>query len=494
MTDGGYRDPSDRQDDFTAQNNPAPTPYSKLPPLPGSDAGAASSPFDAPTGVTSTGGFAAQQPTTVTPAYQAPQYQAPQHQSGAYGAAAPTAPYGAPSTTPYQQPYGTGQFAAASPSGPPTGSLPPIGSDPAPGGGSGRGGSGKKLLVGAAVVAVLAGGVGGGVGYLVSDRNGTSSNADTSIATGPTQTAQPPAAPGSVQETAARVLPSVVSITVSNGREVGSGSGVVLSDDGTILTNNHVVGGPNMQVLVSFSDGSRARARVLGADPVSDVAVIKADKIGLTPITIGKSDNLTVGQNVIAIGSPLGLEGTVTTGIISALNRPVSTSGADGQDSVIDAIQTDAAINPGNSGGALINSAGALIGINTAIATLGASTGSESGSIGLGFAIPVDQAMRVANQLRTSGKATQANIGVSVRPAADLEKPGAVVANVVRGGPAERAGIPVGALITAVNDRHITSADSLVAAVRSNAPADTVKVTYTVNGDSKTVDVTLGTL
>ncbi|MDR2279487.1 MAG: trypsin-like peptidase domain-containing protein, partial [Gordonia sp. (in: high G+C Gram-positive bacteria)] len=301
-------------------------------------------------------------------------------------------------------------------------------------------------------------------------------------------------APGSVQETAARVLPSVVSITVSNGRQVGSGSGVVLSEDGTILTNNHVVGGPNMQVLVSFSDGSRARARVLGADPVSDTAVIKADKTGLTPITIGKSDNLTVGQNVIAIGSPLGLEGTVTTGIISALDRPVSTSGTDGQDSVIDAIQTDAAINPGNSGGALINSAGALIGINTAIATLGASTGSESGSIGLGFAIPVDQAMRVANELRTSGKASQANIGVSVRPAVDLEKPGAVVANVVRGGPAERAGIPVGALITAVNDRHITSADSLVAAVRSNAPGDTVKVTYTVNGDSKTVDVTLGTL
>ncbi|WP_161894850.1 S1C family serine protease [Gordonia spumicola] len=472
MTDGGYRDPRDRDDDNSAPTRHTPTPYTQLPPLPGSTQPTTGGFPAQPT----TGGFAAQPPTNPTPGYQ-------QFGPG-------------PTTTPYQSPYGTGQFGAVPPNGPHTGPIPVVGGPaPAPTPGPGRKtGTGTKLIVGAAAVAVLAGGVGGGVGYLVSDSENSSSNSNTSIATGPTQTAQPEAAPGSVQETAARVLPSVVSITVSNGREVGSGSGVVLSSDGTILTNNHVVGGQNVQVLVSFSDGSRARARVLGADPVSDVAVIKADKTGLTPITIGASKNLSVGQNVIAIGSPLGLEGTVTTGIISALDRPVSTSGADGQDSVIDAIQTDAAINPGNSGGALINSAGALIGINTAIATLGASTGSESGSIGLGFAIPVDQAMRVANQLRSNGKATQANLGVSVRQGTDLEKPGAVVASVVRGGPAEKAGIPVGALITAVGQRHITSADSLVAAVRSNAPGDTVKVTYTVDGASKTVDVTLGTL
>ncbi|MFC3241843.1 S1C family serine protease [Gordonia humi] len=288
------------------------------------------------------------------------------------------------------------------------------------------------------------------------------------------------------------MLPSVVSILVSDGRQEGSGSGVVLDSDGVILTNNHVVAGAQ-QVLVTFNDGSRAPAKVLGADPVSDIAVIKADKTGLTPITIGASKNLSVGQDVIAIGSPLGLAGTVTTGIISALNRPVSTSGTDGsQESVIDAIQTDAAINPGNSGGALINASGALIGINTAIATTGAE--GESGSIGLGFAIPIDQAMRVAKELQASGKATQASLGVSVRPNTDVEKPGALVASVVRGGAAEKAGIPNGALITGVDDRKISTSEALVAAIRSYAPNDTVKVTYSVRDQSKTAEATLGTM
>ncbi len=350
------------------------------------------------------------------------------------------------------------------------------------------------------VLALLAGLLGGVLGAgLV---KGGGSGSDTPIiatGSGPSErvTTQPPARPGSVQDVAARVLPSVVSIIVQAGRQTGSGSGVVLSEDGTILTNNHVVsaGGtaPADTVLISFSDGSRAKAKVIGTDPTSDIAVVKAEKTGLTPITVGTSNNLSVGQDVIAIGSPLGLEGTVTTGIISALNRPVSTAGEDGTtESVIDAIQTDAAINPGNSGGALVNSSGALIGINTAIATLGGGSEGVSGSIGLGFAIPIDQAMRVANQLASGGKVSRASLGVNVRPSGNEAQPGALVASVEAGSPAQRAGIPEGALITAVDDRKIATSEALVAAIRSHAPDDEVKITFSHQNQSRTVTVKLG--
>ncbi|GAA4641513.1 trypsin-like peptidase domain-containing protein [Gordonia humi] len=463
MNDGAYRDTSAGNDDFTGQQPASPNPYSQ--------GQYGENPFGRPTSTPGTGGFGAQP----------------------YGA--PAAPQSPQPTTPYAgAPYsgqGTGQFGSVPPNPPPTSPFGGAG-DGSGGGGGKRGNGGKKFLVGAAAVVVLAGAAGAGAGALVANSDGASSAPSTSVAAGATETAQPTAAPGSVQETANRVLPSVVSILVSDGRQEGSGSGVVLDSDGVILTNNHVVAGAQ-QVLVTFNDGSRAPAKVLGADPVSDIAVIKADKTGLTPITIGASKNLSVGQDVIAIGSPLGLAGTVTTGIISALNRPVSTSGTDGsQESVIDAIQTDAAINPGNSGGALINASGALIGINTAIATTGAE--GESGSIGLGFAIPIDQAMRVAKELQASGKATQASLGVSVRPNTDVEKPGALVASVVRGGAAEKAGIPNGALITGVDDRKISTSEALVAAIRSYAPNDTVKVTYSVRDQSKTAEATLGTM
>ncbi|MFZ2511363.1 MAG: trypsin-like peptidase domain-containing protein [Gordonia sp. (in: high G+C Gram-positive bacteria)] len=357
----------------------------------------------------------------------------------------------------------------------------------------GRGPVWFALLAVLALVAGLLGGLGGAA--LLRDSSSTSSPV-LGGAPGGRMTEQPPAEPGSVQEVAARVLPSVVSIAVSVGRQSGSGSGVVLSADGTILTNAHVVsaGGTDAarDVLVSYSNGKRARARVLGADPMSDIAVIKAESTGLTPITVGASDNLTVGQDVIAIGSPLGLAGTVTTGIISALNRPVSTTGADGShESVIDAIQTDAAINPGNSGGALVNAAGALIGVNSAIATMGSSQGA-SGSIGLGFAIPIDQAMRVAKQIIAGQPVTRANLGVNVRPSPDPMAPGAVVAGLVAGGAAQQARIPEGAVITAVDDRTIASSEDLVAAIRSREPGETVKITYTDQGRAATATVKLG--
>ncbi|GAA4738917.1 trypsin-like peptidase domain-containing protein [Gordonia alkaliphila] len=380
---------------------------------------------------------------------------------------------------------------------PPPGSQPPVPPQQGAPDGPQKKGRGPMWVAMVAVLALAAGLLGGVVG-VIATRGDSGADAPEVLAGSPSTrvSTQPPAKPGSVQDVAARVLPSVVSIGVSNGRQSGSGSGVVLESDGTILTNAHVIlaGGdkPAENVLVSYSDGSRAKATVVGVDVTSDIAVIKADSSGLTPITLGASDNLSVGQDVIAIGSPLGLEGTVTTGIISALNRPVTTGGADGSiESVINAIQTDAAINPGNSGGALVNSSGALIGINTAIATVGGGQG-EVGSIGLGFAIPIDQAMRVAKQLMAGQKVTRANLGVNVRPGPDATQPGALVQSVVANGPAAEARIPEGALITAVNDTKIVSSEALVASIRSQVPGETVKITYTHQGREQTVTVKLG--
>ncbi|WP_338890028.1 S1C family serine protease [Rhodococcus sovatensis] len=354
------------------------------------------------------------------------------------------------------------------------------------------------LAAGAIALVLVGGGIGGAVGVLAAGGTNGTGTATNSLQS--TVTAAQPAAnmpDGSIQAVADKVLPSVVQIQVKGSQAEGEGSGVILSSDGLILTNNHVAtgAGANGKLSVAFSDGSIADATLVGADAVSDMAVIKVEgKTGLTPIELGTSSNLQVGQQVVAIGSPLGLAGTVTTGIVSSLNRPVSTSGESGnQNSVIDAIQTDAAINPGNSGGALVNTDGQLIGINTAIASLGGgqASGSQSGSIGLGFAIPVDQAKRIADELATTGKATQAMIGVQV-PSQDGAN-GATVVEVTDGGPAASAGIPKGAVITKVDDRVVSTGDALIAAVRSHAPGDTVKITYTDGGSDKTVDVELGT-
>ena len=245
---------------------------------------------------------------------------------------------------------------------------------------------------------------------------------------------------------------------------------------------------------VTFADGRTATFTVVGTDPASDIAVVRAQDVsGLTPITLGSSAELRVGQDVVAIGSPLGLEGTVTTGIVSALNRPVSAGGdANNQNTVLDAIQTDAAINPGNSGGALVNMSGELVGVNSAIATLGGdSPDAQSGSIGLGFAIPVDQAKRIADELISSGTASHASLGVQVSN--DVTTHGAKIVDVVKGGAAANAGLPSGVVVTKVDDRVIGSANALVAAVRSRAPGEKLTLTYLdTAGASKTVQVTLG--
>ncbi|WKG02402.1 S1C family serine protease [Mycolicibacterium sp. HK-90] len=361
------------------------------------------------------------------------------------------------------------------------------------------------LVAGALAVAVVSAGVGGGVATLVHDDHPRLGSQGLGAAPTVPAAALPP---GSVEQVAAKVVPSVVKLETDLGRASEEGSGIILTADGLILTNNHVVqaakpGGPSpipgaapatAQTKVTFSDGTTKPFTVVGTDPSSDIAVVRAgDASGLTPITLGSSANLRVGQDVVAIGSPLGLEGTVTTGIISALNRPVAAGGdTRNQNTVLDAIQTDAAINPGNSGGALVNMNGELVGINSAIATMGGdSPQAQSGSIGLGFAIPVDQAKRIADELIQNGTASHASLGVQV--ANDKASDGAKIVEVTNGGAAAAAGLPSGVVVTKVDDRVIGSADALVAAVRSKAPGDKVTLTFLDQGGKpQTVEVTLG--
>lgn len=292
---------------------------------------------------------------------------------------------------------------------------------------------------------------------------------------------------GTVEAVAQRVLPSVVSIQVTNGQSGAEGSGSVISSDGLILTNNHVVSGANSNganIVVYTNDGKQFPAKVVATDPQTDIAVIKAEGASdLTPITIGDPDSLQVGQSVIAVGSPLGLTSTVTSGIVSAKDRPVQAGGeSGGEASLIDAIQTDAAINPGNSGGALVNLNGELIGIPSVIATLGGSSG-ESGSIGLGFAIPSDQAMDTAKQLIDTGRASHPMIGAQV-DTRNAEASGARIVEVTSGGPAQKAGLKSGDVVTKVDDRLVDSGVSLIAAIRSHKVGDEVTLTVT-NGDGR---------
>jgi putative serine protease PepD len=427
-----------------------------------------------------------------------------------------------------QQPYGSFGGGQPGPAGGPP--LPPVGP---PRKRSRAGG----LAVGALAVAVVSAGIGGAAASVI-EHHGQLPIASDGTSLGGGTPSLPAANPpmGTVEQVAAKVVPSVVMLETNLGRQSEEGSGIILSSDGLILTNNHVVataanpghpaaprerpretpppdpdappepggpgprtpdsgpGGGTPKTTATFSDGRTAEFTVVGADPTTDIAVVRVQGVSnLTPISLGSSSNLRVGQPVMAVGSPLGLEGTVTTGIVSALNRPVSTTGETGnQNTVLDAIQTDAAINPGNSGGALVNMSGQLVGVNSAIATLGGdSPDAQSGSIGLGFAIPVDQAKRIADELIKTGTASHASLGVQVTN--DKGTPGAKVVEVVPNGAASAAGLPSGVVVTKVDDRTVNSADALVAAVRSKAPGEKVTLTFKdPSGDSKTVQVTLG--
>ncbi len=352
----------------------------------------------------------------------------------------------------------------------------------------------RGLAVAGAVLAtaLVAGGVGGVVG---SQASGSGGLLDPSASLGGSSTAAPAVErpDGTVAAIAAEVLKSTVSIGVDvQGGGSGTGSGVVVRSDGYVLTNNHVVEaakGTNAQITVTVnSTGERRSAQIVGLDPDTDLAVLKVEGGQVVPATLGQSRNLVVGDPVIAIGSPLGLAGSVTTGIVSALNRTPQVPAETGGATVLsNAIQTDAAINPGNSGGALVDSRGEVVGINSAIATLGGS-GGASGSIGIGFAIPIDEARSIAEEIIRTGKVTHPAIGVT---AATVAGQGARISEVAPGSSAERAGLRGGDLITKVGDDPVTSVDELILAIRGHDVGDEVEITYTRDGDRRTAQATL---
>ncbi|WP_133847264.1 S1C family serine protease [Labedaea rhizosphaerae] len=348
------------------------------------------------------------------------------------------------------------------------------------------------LIAGVTVLALIVGGAAGSVGgYLVADSNkGSSGPVTNSFDTSPTASNSANPAPGTVEGVAAKLLPSLVELQVRGQTGAGEGSGFVISSDGLIVTNNHVVAdaASGGDIVAVFQNGTTAKATIVGRDPTSDVAVVRAQgQTSLHPVTLGRSDDLKVGQGVVAFGSPYELSGTVTSGIVSSLHRPTRAGGDDGsQQTVMDAIQTDAAINPGNSGGPLVNMQGQVIGINSAIYTPSGAGQQQGGSVGIGFAIPIDQARRTADEIVKTGKATQTVLGVTVT---DAPTGGASIRDVTANGPGAKAGLSSGDIVVQLDDRKIDTSDALVAAVRSHAPGDKVKLKLS-NGH--TVEVTLG--
>lgn len=345
------------------------------------------------------------------------------------------------------------------------------------------------------VVAIAVGGVTGAVVGKAGDDKSSTSTVNEVLERQPVanSTGNEPAA-GSVEDVASKVLPSVVSIysmTRSGGAE---GSGSIISPDGYVLTNHHVVAGADQggRLEVTMNDGSRHSATFVASDATTDVGVIKIDDVSDLPfLQFGDSDAAAVGQEVVAVGSPLGLNATVTSGIVSAKNRPVRASQEGGESSLIDAIQTDAAVNPGNSGGPLVDMEGNIIGMNSMIASLSGGSNAEGGSIGLGFAIPSNFAKRMADELINNGKVKHPTLGVKVRAQSDTL--GAEIVDVESGSPADKAGLKSGDVVTRVNDRLIEGSDALIAATRSQEFGATVtlEVKGRDNEDVRKVEVTL---
>ncbi|MFI6965265.1 trypsin-like peptidase domain-containing protein [Streptomyces sp. NPDC050255] len=428
-------------------------------------------------------------PPAPAPAFQAPQ---PHPQ--------PQAPHPQPHPQPHAQPPSP-QWLQYDPWGAPRQPLitqpgPPLGPD-------GRRKSRRgPVLVGALLLALVAGGIGGGIGAYI-ERNGGL----TAVELPQDERNGGGRAPDSVAGIAASALPSVVTLHVSGTTESGTGTGFVLDDRGHILTNNHVVApaGSSGDITVTFSGGETASAEIVGTDSGYDLAVVKVSGVsGLKPLPLGNSDNVQVGDPVVAIGAPFDLSNTVTSGIISAKDRPITAGGekGDGSDiSYVDALQTDAPINPGNSGGPLVDTDAHVIGINSAIraADSGSTTeGGQAGSIGLGFAIPINQGKRVAEELINTGKATHPVIGVSLdmKYTGDGAKVGAEGADgkssVTAGGPGAKAGIRPGDVITEVDGRRVHSGEELIVKIRSHRPGDRLKLTLTRGGKDLSMTLTLG--
>ncbi len=513
----------------TTPNSNEPQPErddAQRPPLPAQNAADAAT-AQAPSGAQSStppearpapayGEYAAQQPYTAPGAPHAPSAQTPQAPGalGAPGAHYPTTPYpsaGVPAAG------ASGVHAAPAPVGT---------------GGAGRVGAGK--VVGIMVAAALVGGAAG----LGMSAAGASffPQSQTVVTSGPsTVTVNNTDSVTQTTAIAAKVVPSVVTISASGGSSGGTGSGVVLTADGYVVTNTHVVtldgATADAKLTVTTSDGKVYGATIVGTDPTYDLAVIKlTDASGLTPIQFADSSKLNVGDQTVAVGAPLGLSNTVTTGIVSALNRSIQIASSaapegDAQDRTpqpgqndspfqfdfgqgqqqspkssisIAVIQTDAAINPGNSGGALVNGDGKLIGINVAIASAGGSGSSgQSGSIGVGFSIPSDIVKRVTDDIIANGKATHGLLGAMVGDAAAQQgatTAGAFISEVTGGGAAANAGLKKGDVVTSFNGVPITDATDLTAQVRALAGGSTAKLVYVRDGATSSTEVTLGTL
>ncbi|MFB8108361.1 S1C family serine protease [[Kitasatospora] papulosa] len=439
------------------------------------------------------------------PVAAAPAQGGQEHHTEAW--APPPPPHTVPQQHPVPQPSGqtpqqTSQWMRYDPWGAPRQPL----SHPGPGQGVDdvrhRKARRGTVLVGAALLALLAGGIGGGVGAYV-ERNG-----------GLTTVELPQSgrdaggrAPDSVAGIAASALPGVVTLHVNGSAESGTGTGFVLDDRGHILTNNHVVApaGSNGDITVTFSGGESAAAEIVGKDSGYDLAVVKVTGVsGLTPLPLGNSDNVRVGDPVVAIGAPFDLSNTVTSGIISAKERPITAGGekGDGTDvSYVDALQTDAPINPGNSGGPLVDAEARVIGINSAIRAADSGSGldgGQSGSIGLGFAIPINQGKRVAEELISTGKATHPVIGVTLDMefTGDGAKVGGKAAGgasaVTEGGPADKAGIRSGDIITEVEGQRVHSGEELIVKIRAHRPGDRLGLVLTRGGKELSKTLTLG--
>lgn len=344
--------------------------------------------------------------------------------------------------------------------------------------------SNSNFFVIAVVIAVIAGGIGAVVGR----------SSSTNLGANLVQTNNTvERAPDSIAALAARVIPAVVSISVKGVAGSGTGSGFFFDSDGFILTNNHVIdaaarGGT---ISVKLSDGKKYPAKLIGRDSSYDLAILKIDVIAAPTLQLGNSDQVQVGDAVIAIGSPLGLAGTVTSGIISSKNRAVTTGSGTGESSFINALQTDAAINPGNSGGPLVDATGAVVGVNSAIATLGFT--SQAGSIGLGFAIPINQAKKTAEQLIATGSATYPIMGISVD--SRFTGSGALISSegvgVTPGGPADKAGLKEGDVIIEFGGGEVENSDELIVMIRSKSVGDKVTIKYQRNNIIRQTTVTL---
>jgi len=401
-----------------------------------------------------------------------------------------SAPAAQPAVT-TSQPVPTAATYAADPGYGATASLPPVQPPAVSVAPPARAGSALAGLLAAALIGGAAG-IGGSAVYekYVSNDQSAITTLDT-----PVDGSEDRAPAGAVEQVAARVLPSVVQINVSGGDVGGKGSGIIISSDGDILTNNHVVevaaDEDEGSIIVVFNDGTTGKAKILGRDPLTDTAVIKvANKSGLPAATLGSSGNLRIGQPVVALGSPFGLSGSVTTGIVSALNRPANFADEDGgAGAAFPSIQTDAAINPGNSGGPITDMQGRVVGISTGIA---ASLG--GGFDGVAFALPIDLAKNVAKNLIEGKKIEHARIGITVaRAVADdnVTQIGAEVRAVQSGSAGDKAGLKVDDIVTAVDNHPIATNDALIATIRGYQPGQTVTITYLRDGKKRTAKVTL---